>query len=636
MLIAPLTSLKPQYIRVLVMAIGLVLLASTWIGYYFTSRSINNSFIRSTITSLKGEAGLLDEHLNRSLNQITNTLITAGSLAELMPDSPGNLNPDTLKQLLGNTRLIRSVSILDSNDKVLTSSNPANINQMLPIEASVRTFDDRYSIQGSVFLGEVLPYRDLLDWSSGSASSTQELIPAYLSFQKGGEKYTLIATINVSLFYNLWDRINHSTSIEVAVYNYRGQRVIVRNQNQLASSDVFKALTSEIKKQQIGYFKMPENPNFWVFYRANTGLPKILVTIANMDELSQDIKEEDAFLLLLAAIASLFIVLILLATYRLYLRHERAAIFTQHLLGGITSHLMMTRADTDGKIQDVNEPLLIATGYTRDELIGQNHRIFKSGLQPDQFYANLWRTLLKGNIWTGTFRNKTKSGELLWMNATIVPFKNEWGKIASYVAMYSDVTKAALLAQEYERERKTRQALEALNQQLLSDATKDPLTGVSNRRGLDQFIDEITHTDLLAGLSVSVLMLDLDNFKQINDTWGHAAGDCVLKTLTSTWKSSIRTSDLLVRLGGEEFAVVLLRTSLNGAKHVADVLLQRTRDTPILAKGTAEALHVTVSIGIAHNAKASDVDIESLLKEADAALYAAKREGKNQVKMRQA
>jgi diguanylate cyclase (GGDEF)-like protein/PAS domain S-box-containing protein len=634
--IAPLTSLKPQHVRVLTLAIGLLLLASTWVGYFFTSRSINHSFTRSTIASLTGEAGLLDEHLNRSLNQITNTLISAGSLAELMPDSSANLTPDILKQLLGNTRLIRSLSILDSNDNVLTSSNPANIGQMLPVEASVRSFDDRYSIQGSVFFGEILPYRDLLDWSSGRTSSTQELIPAYLSFHKGGEKYTLIAAINVSLFYNLWDRINHSKSIEVAVYNYRGQRVIVRNENQLASNDVFNALASEIKKQQIGYFTMPQNPNFWVFYRANTGLPKILVTIANMDELSQDIKEEDAFLLVLAAVVSLFIVLILLATYRLYLRHERAAIFTQNLLGGITTHLMMTRADTDGKIQDVNEPLLIATGYSRDELIGQNHRIFKSGLQPDQFYDKLWKTILKGNIWTGTFRNKTKAGELLWMNATIVPFKNEWGNISSYVAMYSDVTKAALLAQDYERERKTRQALESLNQQLLSDATKDPLTGVSNRRGLDQFIDEITHTDLLAGLSVSVLMLDLDNFKQINDTWGHVVGDCVLKTLTSIWKDSIRSSDLLVRLGGEEFAVILLRTSLEGAKNVADLLLTRTRDTQIKVEGKDEALYVTVSIGVAHNAKASDVNIESLLKEADAALYAAKREGKNQVKMGQA
>ena len=636
MQIAPLTSLKPQHVRVLTLAIGLLLLASTWVGYFFTSRSINHSFTRSTIASLTGEAGLLDEHLNRSLNQITNTLISAGSLAELMPDSSANLTPDILKQLLGNTRLIRSLSILDSNDNVLTSSNPANIGQMLPVEASVRSFDDRYSIQGSVFFGEILPYRDLLDWSSGRTSSTQELIPAYLSFHKGGEKYTLIAAINVSLFYNLWDRINHSKSIEVAVYNYRGQRVIVRNENQLASNDVFNALASEIKKQQIGYFTMPQNPNFWVFYRANTGLPKILVTIANMDELSQDIKEEDAFLLVLAAVVSLFIVLILLATYRLYLRHERAAIFTQNLLGGITTHLMMTRADTDGKIQDVNEPLLIATGYSRDELIGQNHRIFKSGLQPDQFYDKLWKTILKGNIWTGTFRNKTKAGEILWMNATIVPFKNEWGNISSYVAMYSDFTKAALLAQDYERERKTRQALESLNQQLLSDATKDPLTGVSNRRGLDQFIDEITHTDLLAGLSVSVLMLDLDNFKQINDTWGHVVGDCVLKTLTSIWKDSIRSSDLLVRLGGEEFAVILLRTSLEGAKNVADLLLTRTRDTQIKVEGKDEALYVTVSIGVAHNAKASDVNIESLLKEADAALYAAKREGKDQVKMRQA
>jgi len=612
---------------------GLVLLASTWIGYFFTSNSINNSFVRSTIVSLTAEAALLDEHLNRSLNQITNTLITAGSLAELMPDSPATLTPETLQQLLGNTRLIRSLSLLDANKVVLTSSNPANINRALPNATTLGSVDERNLMQGSVFFGQVLPYRDLTDWSSGLTSPTQEFIPAYLSFEKDGETFTLIATINVTLFYNLWDRVNRSTSIEVAVYNYKGDKVIAHNKNKLDPSAVFNALASEIKKTQIGHFAMPDAAQFLIFYRASNDLPKILVTTADMDDLSEDIQNENDFLLGVAASASLLIVIVLLITYRLYLRHERAAIFTQNLLGGITTHLMMTRSDTNGAIEDVNEPLLKVTGYTRDELIGKNHKIFKSGLQPPEFYDQLWMTIVKGNIWTGTFRNRTKAGDLVWFNATIVPFKNEWGKIASYVAMYSDVTQSVLLAQEYERERKTRQALESLNQQLLTDATRDPLTGASNRRGLEQFLDEITHTDMLAGVSISVLMLDLDDFKQINDTWGHATGDCVLKTLADKWRNSIRSSDLLVRLGGEEFAIILLRTSIKEAKRVAELLLQQTRKTQIKVQGQEETLSVTVSIGIAHNAKASDVDIGSLLNEADAALYCAKREGRNRAKM---
>jgi len=630
--IAPLTRLKPQHIRVLALAIGLVLLTSTWVGYFISSKSINDSFNRSTILSLTAEAALLDEHLSRSLNQITNTLITAGALAELMPDSATTLTPDTLKQLLGATRLIRSLSLIDANGKVLASSNPVNIGQTLPKKRDFGAIDQSSMVQGSVFFGEILPHRDLLDWSSGHVSPTQEFIPAYLSFRKGSETYRLVATVNVTIFYNLWERINRSTSIEVAIYNYKGQRVMAYNESQLDPSDVFRILESEIKKVQIGHFRMPENPRFLVFYRANKDLPIIFVTIASLDALSEDIEKEDAFLLVLATIASMLILIILLITYRLYLRHERAAIFTQNLLGGITTHLMMTRSDINGIIEDVNEPLLKLTGYTRDELIGQSHKIFKSDLQPPEFYDHLWKTIIKGNIWSGTFRNRTKSGGLIWLNATIVPFKNEWGKISSYVSMYSDVTQAVLLAEEYERERKTRLALESLNQQLLTDATRDPLTGASNRRGLDQFLDEITHTDLLAGVSFSVLMLDLDKFKQINDTWGHAAGDCVLKALTNTWRDTIRSSDLLVRLGGEEFAVILLRTSLKEAETVAEHILQQTRKTQVKIEGKEEPLSVTVSIGIAHNAKVSGLDIGSLLNEADSALYKAKREGRNRFK----
>ncbi len=156
----------------------------------------------------------------------------------------------------------------------------------------------------------------------------------------------------------------------------------------------------------------------------------------------------------------------------------------------------------------------------------------------------------------------------------------------------------------------------------------DPLTGVYNRRYMDAYLDrkilEIADTTK----PVSVMMLDLDHFKRVNDTHGHAAGDAVLKELAERVLDNLRDFDMVARYGGEEFVVIMPATPVDSAKAVAERLCGRIAAETFGVPGVAEPLSITVSIGVASSADPG-IGAEELLALADGALYEAKRSGRN-------
>ncbi|MCD8517194.1 MAG: diguanylate cyclase [Burkholderiaceae bacterium] len=623
--------LKPQQIRRIGMAVGAGLLILVWSSYFFAYRSVQNSFTNSTERALSSETTLLEDHLERSFNLVTTILLTMGEMTSITMLTPDVLTPDELKRAISTSHVIRSLSLIDSQGQVLTSSNPANIGKVLPRDAySENTAAISWRI-GEVRFGDVLPYRDLYDWSQNKTSPTQQLMPAFYTVEQDGKQLTWVASVNISFFHNVWSRIDHNPAVEIAVFNFNGQKVMSHHAQPIDTSAVFGQLFQAVSKQEIGNFYWGADGNLLVVYRTKTQSPMIVTSIASMDALSAETEQTRDFLLLIAILGSVLVIGVLLALYRLYIRQARAAAVSDNLLAGITTHLLMTRSDLDGKIEEVNEPMLRATGYTRQELIGQDHRILNSGLERPELFASMWNTLASGQIWRGTFRNRTKTGDLIWLTATIIPFQDEWGKVTHYVALYSDITQAIRLSQEYEREKTTRLALESLNQKLRTEATLDPLTGVANRRGLDEFMQQMNEQSDLAQMSLAVLMIDIDHFKKINDTWGHAVGDIVLQTLATKWSGSIRSSDLLVRLGGEEFALLLPKTPADSAKHVAEEMRMETAKTKIEVADGERPLQVTISIGLAYGEHVADQTIDSLLNQADEALYAAKERGRNRV-----
>lgn len=165
-------------------------------------------------------------------------------------------------------------------------------------------------------------------------------------------------------------------------------------------------------------------------------------------------------------------------------------------------------------------------------------------------------------------------------------------------------------------------------EQTQREAKTDTLTGLANRKAFDDLVNKVTDDADSSGLDVCMLFCDLDNFKDINDTHGHLVGDQVLKVIANALRDSVKGRDLVARYGGEEFSIILLNTSLQNAKTVADNIRQEIASKRIQRKDTRQSLgQITVSFGVARYVPTEGV--ESFMQRADRALYMSKRKGRN-------
>jgi diguanylate cyclase (GGDEF)-like protein/PAS domain S-box-containing protein len=322
--------------------------------------------------------------------------------------------------------------------------------------------------------------------------------------------------------------------------------------------------------------------------------------------------------------------------YRAYQRYERTVVEVSNQARAISAHMLVSESTPDGAITSVNENYSLTCGYKTEELVGRNHRIFNSGIHPPGYYRLLWETALAGKVWKGTFRNRRKDGSHFWLTATIIPFVDAWGKVERFVAIYTDITESITLTREVSDERRRREQLARVNQDLLSAAHTDPLTGVANRRGFDSFAARLASVGNQAHDCLAVLMLDLDHFKAVNDSCGHAVGDEVLKVMVRRWSQQIRDSDLLARMGGEEFCVLLHGADLEAARSVAEKIRLATCATPVMVpEGDGRRpLQISVSIGLAWAGPGSSATLQTLTDLADEAVYESKAGGRNRVSSR--
>ncbi|MDE2430637.1 MAG: diguanylate cyclase, partial [Burkholderiales bacterium] len=267
----------------------------------------------------------------------------------------------------------------------------------------------------------------------------------------------------------------------------------------------------------------------------------------------------------------------------------------------------------DSVIEYVNPNFTKETGYSSEEAIGKTPKILQSGMTPTSTYRELWQHLLSGKIWTGQLVNRRKSGEIYWEEAHIAPVKNAKGETTHYVAVKLDIT-----------ERKQ------ASDRLAHMAHHDVLTNLPNRI---LFFERVTQGLALAKRHQTLLALmfiDLDNFKPINDNFGHATGDLILQEVAKRMTACLRESDTVGRIGGDEFVALLLDVgSEESAVKLADKIRSALKQGYTIENQTH---YISSSIGIAMYPEHGENDLE-LAKNADFAMYHAKASGRDIVKV---
>ena len=265
--------------------------------------------------------------------------------------------------------------------------------------------------------------------------------------------------------------------------------------------------------------------------------------------------------------------------------------------------------DTNGTILNVNDSFARITGYSREEVLGQNPRLLKSGRQDNAYYTGMWHDLVDKGHWYSEIWNKRKNGEIYAEMLTITAVYGGDGKTQHYVALFTDIT-----------------TLKEHQNQLEHMAHFDALTGLPNRLLLSDRLHQGMASAERRAQTLALVYLDLDGFKSVNDLHGHETGDQLLITLAARMKQGLREGDTLARIGGDEFVAVLID------------LVDGDASVPLLNRLLAAAaqpvqlgdliVQVSASIGVTFYPQAQPIDADQLLRQADQAMYQAKLTGR--------
>lgn len=268
----------------------------------------------------------------------------------------------------------------------------------------------------------------------------------------------------------------------------------------------------------------------------------------------------------------------------------------------IDEYVLLVEVNLAHEITYISQALLELTGYSSEEVLGKNPHIFSSGAMKEGFYKQLWQTLHRAETWQGEFKNRKKNGDYFWVKTTISPnYKGE--VLISYTAISEDIS--------------DKKVIEKLSQ-------TDGLTKLFNRLKIDDVLQHEFEKFRRYGASFSIILLDIDYFKRVNDRFGHQVGDSVLIELATILRENTRRVDSIGRWGGEEFMVICPQTSKEGALILAQKLRQKVETFEF-----SVAHQQTISLGVAQIE--SNENLEKLIKRGDENLYHAKERGRNQV-----
>jgi diguanylate cyclase (GGDEF)-like protein/PAS domain S-box-containing protein len=267
----------------------------------------------------------------------------------------------------------------------------------------------------------------------------------------------------------------------------------------------------------------------------------------------------------------------------------------------IDQFVMTSTTDKEGKITYVSKAFCDFLGYSKEELLGKTHRIIKSPNVPKELYIEMWDTITQSNCWLTEWQNKAKDGTLHWVKVQVSPLLNDKNEIKGYTAIRENIDDLV----------ETKRL-----------AITDQLTRLYNRREIDRVLANHADFNQRYGMPCSVIMVDMDKFKEVNDIYGHQVGDVVLQELATILKKRARNTDIVGRWGGEEFLIILPNSKKSDAVIVAESLRVAVESFVFTCVGQK-----TISLGVA----AYEQSVDEMIKRADDALYLAKEGGRNRV-----
>jgi diguanylate cyclase (GGDEF)-like protein/PAS domain S-box-containing protein len=289
-------------------------------------------------------------------------------------------------------------------------------------------------------------------------------------------------------------------------------------------------------------------------------------------------------------------------------RHvEEKLRLTAQVIDNTTEGIMVT--DTDFRIIEINKSFCAITGYSREEVLGESVLSLHTGPHEAGFYQGIWDIVRIRGSWRGEVWDRKKSGEVYpkWLSVSAVA--DERGEITRFVGIFSDIT-----------------PMKKTDEQLYYLAHYDSLTGLANRRQFHDLLDRALKAARRKNEGVAVMFIDVDSFKEVNDNYGHRAGDQLLQEVGKRIQGCVRETDVVARLGGDEFTVILANLHDPGnIEPIAQKLLDQIARPVTIGH---EEVRVTSSIGISILAE-DTTDADSLIQNADLAMYRAKAQGKN-------
>jgi len=278
----------------------------------------------------------------------------------------------------------------------------------------------------------------------------------------------------------------------------------------------------------------------------------------------------------------------------------------------IDNYVLMSSTNIEGKITHTSKAFSKILGYKEEELLGQPHNIIRSKNVKDTVFKDMWEKIQNGKIWNKEIENTKKDGTICWLDTTIQPEFDYHNNIIGYTAIRVDIT--------------DKKIVEKLS-------ITDAMTNLFNRRYFDSTFPKKLSLAKRLKKDIAFCMMDIDHFKQYNDTYGHQEGDNALIAVANVLQKSLRREgDFIFRLGGEEFGMLYFTKDKNDALNIANKTRQNIENIQIEHKNNSASNYVTVSMGLyIYNFDSENISHEDIYLETDKLLYQSKQNGRNQV-----